>query len=89
MDIFVGGTSDMDALLSIEQTAEILSISQWTVRAWIQQGKLSSAKLGSRRLVPKSEIERLIADSRIPATRDFRKRHLIDESPAPRVQEKV
>ena len=56
----------MDQLISIERTAELLSISPWTVRAWITQGKLGSAKLGSRRLVPKSEIERLILNASIP-----------------------
>jgi excisionase family DNA binding protein len=57
----------MDKLLSIEVTAELLSVSPWTVRAWITQGKLGSAKLGSRRLVPKSEVERLILDASVPA----------------------
>ena len=55
----------MDNLLSVEKTAEVLSISPWTVRAWIAKGKLGSTKLGSRRLVPKSEIEKLIARGRI------------------------
>jgi excisionase family DNA binding protein len=57
----------MEQLLSIERTAEVLAISPWTVRAWIQQGKLGSAKLGSRRLVPQSEIDKLINDSRVDA----------------------
>lgn len=57
----------MEQLLSIERTAEVLSVSPWTVRAWIQQGKLGSAKLGSRRLVPQSEIERLITNASVRA----------------------
>jgi excisionase family DNA binding protein len=59
-------TLGMDRLISIDETAELLSVSPWTVRAWITQGKLGSAKLGSRRLVPQSEIERLIASASIP-----------------------
>lgn len=57
----------MEQLLSIERTAEMLSVSPWTVRAWITQGRLGSAKLGSRRLVPQSEIEKLISDASVPA----------------------
>jgi excisionase family DNA binding protein len=57
----------MDNLLSVEKTAEVLSISPWTVRAWITKGKLGSTKLGSRRLVPQSEIEKLIANGRMAA----------------------
>jgi len=56
----------MDKLISIDRAAELLSISPWTVRAWITQGKLGSAKLGSRRLVPQSEIEKLISNASIP-----------------------
>jgi excisionase family DNA binding protein len=57
----------MDKLISVSKAAEIMGISPWTVRAWIAQGKLGSAKLGSRRLIPESEIERLIGEARIPA----------------------
>ena len=55
----------MEQLVSIQKTAEILSVSPWTVRAWIQEGKIGSAKLGSRRLVPQSEIEKLIETARV------------------------
>jgi excisionase family DNA binding protein len=57
----------MDKLISVEMVAEQLGISKWTVRAWITQRKLGSAKLGSRRLVATSEVERLIADATVPA----------------------
>ena len=56
----------MDRLISIEKTADVLGISPWTVRAWITQGKLGSAKLGSRRLVPESEIQNIITDAIVP-----------------------
>jgi excisionase family DNA binding protein len=57
----------MEQLLSVDKAAEVLSVSPWTVRAWIQQGKLGSAKLGSRRLVPQSEVEKLISGASVPA----------------------
>jgi excisionase family DNA binding protein len=55
--------NDIDRLLSIDQAAELLSISPWTLRKMISSKKLRSAKLGTRRLVPKSEITRLIKES--------------------------
>lgn len=60
-----------DRLLSIKDAAEILAISPWTVRAWITQGKISSAKLGARRLVPESEINRLLSEA-ITQRRDMK-----------------
>jgi excisionase family DNA binding protein len=52
-----------DRLVNIKDAAAILAISPWTVRAWITQGKISSAKLGARRLVPESEINRLLTET--------------------------
>jgi len=54
-------------LLSIDETAELLGISKWTVRAWIQQGRLASVKLGSRRLLAQAEIDRVIEKASTPA----------------------
>jgi excisionase family DNA binding protein len=62
----------MDRLISIEKAADVLGVSPWTIRAWITQGKLGSAKLGSRRLLPESEIQKLIADARVPALVELR-----------------
>jgi excisionase family DNA binding protein len=53
----------MCKLLRIEQTADLLGVSPWTIRAWVAQGKLKSVKLGSRRLVPESEVVRLISEA--------------------------
>lgn len=52
-----------DRLVSIKDAAAVLAISPWTVRAWITQGKISSAKLGARRLIPESEINRLLTET--------------------------
>ena len=56
-----------DRLINIRDAAAILGISPWTVRAWIVQGKINSAKLGTRRLVPESEVKRLLVESIVPA----------------------
>jgi excisionase family DNA binding protein len=52
-----------DRLVSIKDAAAILAISPWTVRAWVTQGRISSAKLGARRLIPESEINRLLSEA--------------------------
>jgi excisionase family DNA binding protein len=52
-----------DKLVGIKEAASILAISPWTVRAWVAQGKITSAKLGARRLIPESEINRLMAEA--------------------------
>ena len=49
-------------LLKIEHAAELLGVSPWTIRSWIAQRRIRSAKLGSRRLIHESEIARLIED---------------------------
>jgi excisionase family DNA binding protein len=59
-------SAEPEKLLSIEACAEMTSLSAWTIRKWIQTGKIRSNKLGARRLVPLSEIRRLIADSAVP-----------------------
>ncbi len=59
--------SNSESLTSIESCAIRLSISPWTVRRWIQDGKIKSNKLGARRLIPTTEIERLIRESAVPA----------------------
>jgi excisionase family DNA binding protein len=59
--------NSVDRLLSIESAAAILSHSPWTVRKWIAEGKIRSNKIGARRLVPMSEVNRLINESAIPA----------------------
>jgi excisionase family DNA binding protein len=55
-----------ESLRSIEYAADILGLSPWTIRAWITQGKITSAKLGARRLIPQSELDRLIQESLVP-----------------------
>lgn len=57
----------VDRLLSIEAAADLLAASPWTIRKWIQEGKISSNKIGARRLVPLSEVQRIISESAVPA----------------------
>ena len=56
----------MNKLLSIEAAAELLSISKWTVRAYIRAGKLRAVRLGRRVLLAEDELVRLVAESQEP-----------------------
>lgn len=60
----------MFRLLSVDEAAYLLGVSPWTIRDWIKRGLLGSNKLGSRRLVPETEINRLIEASAKPARRE-------------------
>jgi excisionase family DNA binding protein len=60
-----------ERLAPIPEAAHRWGVSIWTVRDWIQNGKIASHKLGGRRLVPVMEIERLIAESHRPARREL------------------
>jgi excisionase family DNA binding protein len=54
-------------MTSLKECAEILGLSVWTMRAWVQNGKIATHKIGSRRLIARSEINRIIEESRVPA----------------------
>jgi excisionase family DNA binding protein len=51
-----------DELHGLDKVAERLDVSIWTIRKWCQEGRLSSIRLGARRLIRESEIQRVIAE---------------------------
>jgi Helix-turn-helix domain len=53
--------------LGVEQAGLMTGMSPWTWRRWAYAGKVASVKLGNRLLIPRSEIERLIAENLRPA----------------------
>jgi excisionase family DNA binding protein len=55
----------MTALKSVEEAAELLGISKWTVRGYIKAGKLRAVRLGRRVLVEEAELERLVAEAKV------------------------
>jgi excisionase family DNA binding protein len=60
-------SSALPALLTLKQAAAHLAISYWTIRSWVDAGKLPAVRLpGDGRLVrvERAELERLIASSR-------------------------
>ena len=53
--------NQQEQLIDLQSTARRLAVSIWTIRRWVQTGQLASLKLGARRLVTESEIQRAIA----------------------------
>jgi excisionase family DNA binding protein len=52
----------MTPLYDINSAARLLSISPWTVRSYIAEGKLKAVRIGRRVLLQEVELERLVAD---------------------------
>ena len=50
-------------LYSLEETAQLLSLSRLTVQRMAYRGELVTKKIGRRRLVTKASIEKLIRES--------------------------
>ena len=64
----------VEQLENIESAAKALSLSPWTVRAYIREGKIRSVRIGRRVLIEASEIRRLIEESRDDSSFDHRSR---------------
>ena len=54
--------SQRDALHGLDKVARRFDVSIWTVRKWCQEGRLASVRLGARRLISESEIQRVISE---------------------------
>lgn len=55
--------ADEDRLFSVKAAASYLGgISALTVHAWLSEGRLRRTKIGSRTMVKRSELDRLIAE---------------------------
>jgi len=59
--------NDESQLVSVEDAAARLGLKPATMRLWSAQRKVASVKLGRRRLIPESEIVRLVETNLIPA----------------------
>jgi excisionase family DNA binding protein len=47
-------------VVDIKQAADLLSLSPWTLRRWIAEGKLKAVRLGRRVMLRSAELERLV-----------------------------
>jgi len=50
-----------ERFLRIDEVAREARVSQSTVRHWLRTGRLSSTKLGKRRVIPRDAFEALVA----------------------------
>lgn len=51
--------------MSVEEAAKRLGgVSVWTVRAWIQQGRIEKTKVGDRVMVTTGALERFLENCR-------------------------
>lgn len=49
-------------LQGIAEVAEMLNVSPFTIRRLMERGHIHSVNVGSRRLIPVSEVERVLAE---------------------------
>jgi excisionase family DNA binding protein len=54
----------MESLKSIEEAAESLALSPWTVRLYVRQGKIRPVRIGRRVLIEPQEIRRIVEEGR-------------------------
>lgn len=52
----------MENLFTVDQAAKALTVSHWTLRYWLKTGKVRGSRIGSRRVIRESELQRLIVD---------------------------
>jgi excisionase family DNA binding protein len=58
---------NQELVMDIKQAAHALSISPWTIRRCIAEGKLRPVRIGRRVLLERSELERLVEAGRKPS----------------------
>ena len=53
-------------LLRVDEAAEVLAVSRWTIYRWVEQGRLEGTKIGRGTLrVLTRSIDRLVAQNRV------------------------
>ena len=57
----------MKMLHDVEQAAELLAVSPWTIRAYIRQGKLRPVRIGRLVRLELEELTRFVADNKVGA----------------------
>ncbi len=57
---------DISDLLTIEQAAQYLKVSQSSIRSYLRQGKMDAYRVAGKRkvLIPKSELIKLLVPAR-------------------------
>jgi len=55
------------AMLTVAEACAYLRISKWSLYQLIRKGQLTSVKIGRRRLIPMTSIERLVQQLQVEA----------------------
>lgn len=76
----------MERLQSIEEAANILSLSPWTVRVYVRKGKINPVRIGRRVLIEPCEIARVIEEGR---SKQNSRRHSVDANALTSQEEKT
>ncbi len=50
----------MEKMLTVEEAAEVLRLSAYSIRRWTKSGKLKARKVGHRWLIPESAVQAII-----------------------------
>ena len=54
------------SLLRVDEAAEYLSVSRWTIYRWVEEGKLRGAKIGKSSLrIFNESVQRLIQETEV------------------------
>ena len=54
----------MKPLKTINEAAELLSVSPWSIRKWIKKGRLQPVRICRRVHLEEAEIERFVAEAK-------------------------
>ena len=61
------GTSMRDLMLTVEEAAEFLGLSQATIRSWMAHRRIGFTRLGRSVRIPRSAIEEIVERGKVPA----------------------
>ena len=59
-------------LVSVNEAAQILGLSHWTLRGWANRGMVASHRLSTRLMFDRDEIDRVIRETERPRLADRR-----------------
>jgi excisionase family DNA binding protein len=59
-----GKNSNPDSFLTVDEAAQLVGLSHWTIRMWIQRKRLAKYKSCSRTVVSRTELLELLKPKR-------------------------
>ena len=60
-----GKTENAENFLTVDDAAQLVCLSHWTVRSWLHKGLLTRYKSGSRTVVNRSELLELLKPKKV------------------------